>query len=272
MQSRWVRRGLKAAALALAVLATMGARDEAYAVNSCTATCNSNCALTQNVSCNNQDGIVLSGGADFDLAGYTISCTANCPQSAVKISAGNSVVKDTTTGGGIAGPFTYGVNCQGNSNSEVVGLSISLVVNGINQCAKVSDNLVLGSLANGSVGISAANIANSDTVHDNWVEGFGYGITATSRTHDITVEHNNIGVNEITAGGGANEVGITASIASGSPDVYVAYNFLFGNATIADFLLTNSGPIYQGNSCDPTNALCAACSAPYCRQPVAPIF
>lgn len=269
MHSSWVRRSVKAAVLSLVVLATIGARDQAYAISSCTATCNSNCALTQNVSCNNQDGIVLSGGADLDLAGYSMTCTANCPQSAVKISAGNSIVKSTGGGGVISGPFTYGVNCQSNNASEVVGITVDAALTGIHQCAKVSNNLVLGSLANGSVGIAASNIANSDYIRDNWVEGFAHGITA-ARTHDIDIEHNTIGVNQITAGGGANEVGISASITSGSPSVNVANNSFFGNATLADFFIINYGPVYQGNFCDPANALCAACTL--CRQPSAPIF
>jgi hypothetical protein len=257
------------AALATLAVAAMGAGTRAHAVNSCTATCNSNCALTQNVTCDNQDGIVLSGGADFDLAGYSISCTSNCPQSAVKISAGNSVVSGVVSGGSIGGPFTYGVNCQNQSNSEVVGLHIDSVVNGIYQCAKASQNVVLGSLANGSVWITIANIANSDYALDNWIEGFHFGITA-ARTHDVDIQHNNIGVQQITSGGGANEVGINALRSSGTPDVNVLNNFFFGTATLADFLISQTGTTYIGNSCDPDNALCSSCSL--CRQPIAPVY
>lgn len=238
---------------------------EAHAVNSCTATCNSNCALTTNVDCSNQDGIILSGGADFDLAGYTISCSTNCPQAAVKIAAGNSVVSNGT----ISGIFTYGVNCQSQSNSQVTALTVTGVTNGIYNCAKTSNNLVVGSLAGGSTGIAAANLANSDYVRDNWVEGFAIAIGG-ARTHDIDVERNSIGVEEITAGGGANKIGINMSVSSGSPTVTVQYNFFFGAATLADFMTNQTGVSYVGNMCDPDNALCANCTN--CRQPVAPVY
>lgn len=247
--------------------AFLGTGADAWAgVGSCTATCNSNCSLDNDVSCNNQDGIVLSGGADLDLNGHSITCTSNCPQAAIKMSAGNSVVKDTVGGAVVDGPFTYGVNCQSQSNSEVAGITIDGATNAIYNCAKIHQNLLIGGSTTGSMGIAVADLAASDYVIDNWVEGFAVGIGA-ARTHAIDIEGNTIGVLEIPGQGA--EIGLNALRASGTPTVNVTYNSFFGDGTSASFMTIWTGVTYKGNFCDPDNPLCASCTN--CRQPVAPI-
>src|SRR5262245_14244951 len=98
---------------------------DAHAISSCTASCNSNCTLTQDVTCDYEDGIILSGGADLDLGGHQITCADNCPQAAIKMTASGSIVKSTGGPGYIAGGFTYQINCQHYSGSEVSGIQVN---------------------------------------------------------------------------------------------------------------------------------------------------
>lgn len=265
-------------AVASAFAATLVATVNAYAVNlinDCSGSCNTNCTLQGDLNCNNKDGITLSGGADLDMDGHFLTCTTNCPTSgAIKMTAGASIVKNTSASeAGIIGSFTngYGVSCQSNTSSEVDGIRIELTGSntvGIRNCARVHNNVLLADVtASGNTGIIMADVANSDYVNDNYIEGFTFGIQA-GRTHNITAQHNHVVLREVTGAGGANEVGIAVSVTSGSPSVFVLNNALAGDATLAQFLSFSGTIDYRGNVCDPDNALCQACSN--CAQVYAP--
>jgi hypothetical protein len=257
-----LRRSLVGTASAAFLVFAMGPFDEAQAISSCNATCSSNCSLTADIACDGADGIVLSSGADLDLAGHGITCSLNCPQAAVRIAGSGSVVKNTTGLGYITGAFTWAINCQGYSNSEVTGIQFNMFNGALNECAKIHNNLIEGARGDNSVGITSSGIANTDYIRDNWIGEFEIGIQI-STSHDIEIAHNQIGVEEVTNGGPNSEVGIRLT-RSGTADVELTYNFFHGGATSAAFMSTTGTVTKYGNSCDPANATCQTCSD--CRQ------
>ena len=236
-----------------------------YDFQDCTETCNTNCRLIANVDCINADGIILSGGADLDMNGKTISCSSNCPAAAVKIAAGSSSVKNT--GGGtptITGAFTYGVNCQNQSTSEVLGIYFEDIGGtAIKDCAKVSNNVVLGDLQGGTIGIGSTGVANSDYVRDNYVEGVSIGIAAVT-SKNVLIEENQIVLRDMT--GGASEIGINTGVLSGSPTITITHNGFAGDATLAQYIAGTTGVTATENFCDPDSAMCQSCGVS-CRQP-----
>ncbi len=247
------------------LLLTAVAVSRAEAVATCNDTCSSNCALTNNINCNGGDGIVLSSGADLDLAGFSITCTASCPSAAVKIAASNSIVKNTSgTESVIDGPFIYGVNCQDKTGSQVVGIRIDGPTSGgTNLCAKVTNNVLIGPGSGGSAGIYTDGIANSDLITDNYLEGWAIGISIAT-DHDLLVQHNQIVVSEV----GTTELGVNFQQGfTGTVDFL--NNSFFGTATFADYIGFSNGPaIFSGNFCDPNAAICQNCT--FCQQSVAP--
>jgi len=234
-------------------------------VTNCSQTCTANCVLFSDINCNGADGVILTSGADLDMAGHYLTCTANCPGAAVKMTSGSSIVKNTTGEGGIMGVFNVGVNCQSNSSSEVNGIRIETATYAIQGCAKVSNNVVVDDSRQAQVAISMGGVANSDYVKDNYVEGYRTAIT-TATSHNLLIQHNEVVLRN--AAGGGQITGIFTS-PSGTPTIQILNNALFGDATIADFFGgSNSGTSYLGNVCDPDDPLCQACT--HCAQPVAP--
>jgi hypothetical protein len=253
----------RVAMIAALALLTYGSPADAANISTCTETCSSNCTLTQNVTCEFEDGIVLTSGADLDLNGYQISCNHNCPQSAVKIAGSGSVVKSLNGPGYITGGFTYQVNCQAYATSEITGIQINAFHHGLKDCARVHNNLIQGGRGSGSIGVSTTGVANTDYIRDNWIEEFETAILANT-AHDLDIEHNQIGLREITVAGPTSEVGISAST-SGSADITILYNTFHGDATSADVISVSGSVDIAGNACDPDNALCTG-ACPECRS------
>jgi hypothetical protein len=249
------------AGLLLAIFAV----PRAHAVADCNSTCSSNCSLTADVNCNGADGIVLSSGADFDLNGHTMTCTANCPTAAVKIAASGSIVKNTSgTEAVITGPFNNAVNCQDKSGSQVTGIRIVGASVGANLCAKVEHNVFIGpGNSGGAIGAYTDGIANTDFISDNYFEDWGISI-AVNTDHDLLVQHNQIFVTEV----GTTELGINFTPGfTGTVDLL--NNSFFGSPSLADYIgIVNGSVIPSGNFCDPSTTICQNCI--FCQDSVAP--
>src|SRR5262249_42988218 len=146
------RRFAVTVGLAVLSISLVGPPAKVHALSTCSGTYTTNQTLTADIACDNQPGILLTSGADLDLAGHGITCNGNCPQYAIQIAASGSVVKSTTGAGFITGAFTWAINCNNFSGSEITGIHFAMFQNGLLNCAKVHNNLVEGSRGTSSIG------------------------------------------------------------------------------------------------------------------------
>lgn len=263
------RRSMIALA-ALAAMALYAARADAVTlVTSCSFTCSSNCVLQNDFSCNGQSGVVLNSGADLDMQGHFLTCTSNCPAAAIAITASGSVVNNDTGAasgleGGVSGAFTTGIDCQNSASSQVRGLRVEDAVNGILNCGKVSNNVVIAPGGTGTGGIITSGVANTDYVRDNYVDGFHVQITVGG-SHSNSVQHNSIFMRDV--GVGTTEFGIVVNSTGGSVDVL--NNSLFGNAAGSALVTHIAGTAtFVGNVCDESTTPCTSCTD--CSHSTAP--
>lgn len=270
-----MHKAIAAAAILLSLLALPVHSDacNGTAINSCTATCTSNCYLLNSLSCTNGQGVTLSNGADLDMCGKHITCTdtylgACISKAAVTMTHSSSRVYSSvapaTATAGVNGVWLIDIDCAGKTGSRVDGLDFTTSNYGTVNCATVENNFFNGL----GVGVSTNGIANSDSINDNHIIiGYGgAGIMTNGASEDIAIFHNLIELRYSDGLGGGTGIDI-----SGATDA----STVSGNVIIAD---NSAGTIIavpyplnftlqvQDNVCDPEITDCAACrTAGYCK-------
>lgn len=239
----------------------------------CEQVCSGTCELNGNVSCNTKMGITLTNGGDLDLKGYSITCTADCPQSAITMSggSGNKVENTGGAGAGISGKFTYNVNCGNRPNSQVSDLKIENTRSsggqghGVFGCKTVTNNVFIGHFTDGyGNGTAVLGNQNGGVIADNYITNWGAGMYIGG-SEDTTIERNVIVIPE-----GAQQLfnvfGIDL-VGDGGDTIVAGNTFIGGGATTTSedytFVITadgNTTATFKNNFCDPLYTCCQNCT------------
>jgi hypothetical protein len=251
--------------------------DAIVLVTDCSWTCSSNCQLQNDLNCSGKTGIVLNSGADLEFAGHTLTCASNCPTAAVALGAGGSVVHNdagnlSDVEGGIDGAFPIGVACNAKTGSTVRGIRVENTTVGLDNCAKVEQNVIIGSGANLTTGINTTGVANTDYIRDNYLDNWRFGIiVGSANSTDSTIEHNQIVVRDIAAGGGTSEIGVQFVPGLGG-NIDLTHNAFYGDPAGGDMIAFLNGTVsFIGNWCDPTSTSCGLCKqSTWCESSITP--
>jgi hypothetical protein len=237
-------------------------------INSCTATCSSNCFLLNNLNCTDGQGITLNSGADFDMCGHTLTCTSTACASkpAVTMTANGSRIYNSEVGnteGGFSGVWLPAVDCASKGSSRVDHVQfVNQVDIGAKNCALVENNYFENS---GAFAVSTTTVANSDSINDNYfVGGLGFAIYAAG-SHQISIDHNIIELDGSSLSGG-----ITIADATGT--MTVSGNIVMSVDSDGTVIVPPSAggvtTIFDGNYCESAITNCASCrSNGYCATP-----
>lgn len=258
--------------------------------HNCEQVCSGTCVLDGNVTCDTKAGITLTSSGDLDLMGYNITCTANCPQSAVTMSGSGNILKNT--GGhsaGITGPFVYNVNCGNRANSRVSGLKIENTRQsggggyGLLNCETIDGNVIVGHLSAGyasGIGAVGRNSGNGTTIIDNYISNWATGIDVSDFSgYDVAVERNVVVIPD--AATSSMPVYGLYIFGGGVGRSYTANTFMGGGATSASQAYTyvifkdnNATGTFANNFCDPAFMCCQNCAdcANSSAPPAAPIL
>lgn len=250
--------------------------------HNCEQVCSSACELDQDVSCNTKSGISLTSGADLDLKGHSITCTASCPTSAVTMSGSGNTVKNTgAAGAGIVGSFTYNINCVNRPNSRVSGIKVENTRSsggqgwGVLDCETIDGNVFVGHFTDGYH--TGPALFGTGSITDNYITNWGVGIGVYSAS-TVTIDRNVVVIPE-----GASQFeqvyGVQSSDTVGTYDGNI---FIGGGATSTSkdythiFDLDNGATgTFTNNFCDPLYECCQNCSSSNCANsagpPTAPI-
>ncbi len=226
-------------------------------------------------TCNGGDQNNTICTVDSQCPGGVCTDSTGCSScgTAVSMSASASVVKNTSppVGGiysGAAGPWTQGVDCNNKTSSRVTGVRIEATASASIDCWQTDQNVLVGN--NSGIGINTTGVANTDSIHDNYIDNWYDSIWVWS-SHDMSVDHN-----LIVARPGS-RLGIFTAFSS---TVDIENNFILGTglgfacnefACIDPVIIVPGSGNIEGNYCDPENPDCADCQAEgYCETPVAP--
>lgn len=189
------RSRLRSLVLASALAIALGAFPAPASADTmaCGTVLTSSVALTEDITCNGGDGLVLDApGISLDLAGHTISGPG---AGGVRILASGVTVTDTgLTKGAISG-FAGGVVLDGATAATVTGLVLTGNERGVIVASSsgntISGNTITDSVADGiRLGLSSGN-----TVAGNSLSWNGYGIGIADASGNNTVSGNTVSKN-----------------------------------------------------------------------------
>ena len=253
----------------LAVLLLVTWRTEVHAVHNvtqCNEICSNGeqCNLANSISCNTNQGITLSGGADLDFKGKTITCNA-CPANAngVLVTGSNSTIEDNGDAngnrGGVIGAWTVGVNCQLNTGSIAKNLHVDGSGTGLGGCRKVQSASVVNST---TYGITNTSLGGTDYIKTSFVAHAPTGIKLGG-SGSALVDHNVIANNST--------YGIDAS-ATTSSGLTISGNTLFTEGGGVIIYRNTATPTTTANVCGAQGeTVCGNCiSAGDCEAPETP--
>lgn len=261
----------------------------AAVISTCPATCTSDCQLGPDFVCpvDTLVGVTLTNGADLDLAGNDLKCSAyegDFESCQTAVSAGpNSRVWTSVprspahNGSRIVGRWTSGVVCTGGgAQTRVSGIQLRGWFSGdaaILRCQTVEDNTVIGepglvfggtsaSLFPPSYGIVARTATGSNSIARNFIEGFISPVyrSPTPGPGALTIENNTISYRD--HGPTATQATAIYLFATVDRPATVANNIIYGDGKAP---LIYSNPSHSvtlsNNVCKGLSAGCADCVA-----------
>lgn len=239
------------------------------------------CILATDITCSSttDPAIVLRDGQDLDMDDHDINCQSgvNCATGVFMEDSGSKVQNLSSGEAGILGKFFYGVDCDLNGSSQVLGIRIEDSLVGVKDCKTVKQNVITGLGRNYLTlnwGIQTEGVTVSgDLISDNYFADKSRSIWVTG---DDKVEANDNVIH--TSGWGACAVELATSnsrtIAQGNTIQGIG-NAGFGSIKEIFCLPTvePTGISLSGNLCNRDHPDCAACiTAGFCEPFVAPFL
>lgn len=144
--------------------------------------------LDGDVQVTSGDCLTIGRGVTFDLNGYKFDCTgASCGSAIINSDSAGSSAAVTIKNGDITGPFEYGIEVTGGTNSSVDELLVDGADTGISGVrGPISDTVVRNSEIGGIDLYPGADLKNV-ILRDNGVgtSGWGLKLTGSTSTSDL---------------------------------------------------------------------------------------
>ncbi|MFN8544698.1 MAG: hypothetical protein U0807_10930 [Candidatus Binatia bacterium] len=243
------------------------------------------CELGPDLSCPSGPALRVEGGVNLDLHGASVTCSTptGCAGEAIAVTSASSKVYNTLQlQSVIAGPWSFGVNCNGQTTTEVDGITIHDALWGVYRCARVHHSFIgRPSLFyyGANIGVYTDTYSNSDYINDNYFQDRTFPIQLGSGNKGINIERNVI---ETTVGTSPVSYGAAAAVyfASAASPAIVRHNVVLGNGSTifgAPFpvIFYAPGPLtaatFENNVCSRSHPDCGSCQAQgYCMTPRSP--
>ncbi len=253
-----------------------------HLVKFCGETCSGGeqCNLDNDLSCATNPAVTITGGADFDFKGYTITCSGCGAATGIAVTgtSSNTTIEDTGKAngarGGIVG-YPLGISCGYQSNSLVRNVKIDVATSqstssGIDGCRKIQGAVVLNAK---NYGIVNQDVGDSDYIKDSYIMG-AYAPPPYGSGTGIGIWLDGDGSGEVDH----NVIGNTSTFSIlayfTSDDLEVTNNMLFNQTYGSGLIATGQyEPVMYGNVCGDPDALynnaCASCISAGACEPVA---
>ena len=146
--------------------------------------------LDADVTVTSGDCLTLGRGVTFDLAGKKIQCTSGgCGKAIINTDSAGSSNAVTIQNGDIIGPFSYGIQVTGGSNSSVNEILVDGADIGISGVrGPISDTVVRNS-GTGGIDLYPGEDMDNVILRDNGVPTNGWGLKLTGNTANSDLDN-----------------------------------------------------------------------------------